>query len=183
MRIANPAETLSFHESVNAQKFRMKILIQHKIQAGFGVALLLLFISGATAWWSAQRNAQAFQAVEHTNKELNAFETILVEMLDIETGNRGFAISGDEAFLQPYRDGVSKVESSLAELERLQRDYQAHPDAEVRWVGALRALIQKEIAFANEVNRVRQSGDAAGAQQRIAAGEGKTVMEIGRAHV
>jgi len=50
----------------------MKLWIQQKVQAGFAVAFALLLAVGAVGWWSTQRSAEAFRAVEHSNHVDNA---------------------------------------------------------------------------------------------------------------
>ena len=108
----------------------MKLLIQQKIQAGFAVALVFLLLTGVVAWWSEQRNAETFRSVEHTNQVLDQLETMLVGMLNTETGNRGFAISGDETFLQPQQAGIAAIQESLAAAKRLTQD---NPDQQRVW--------------------------------------------------
>lgn len=151
----------------------MNILIQQKIQAGFAVALAFLLLTGASAWWSAQRNAETFRAVDHTYQVLDALEDTLVEMLNTETGSRGFAISGDEAFSQPYQTGIAAVQKEFELAKRLTQD---NPEQQRR-LAVLDPLIQTKISFANEVVRLRRSGDTAGAFQIIASGQGKAAMD------
>ncbi|MEY4385464.1 MAG: hypothetical protein RLY20_747, partial [Verrucomicrobiota bacterium] len=157
----------------------MRKSIRQKILPGFGLALVFLLMFGALAWWSTHRGSIVFDEVEHTNKELAALDDLRLEMRDMESAARGFVISGDEDFLKPHQEKLSKVERTLVELERLQRDFHNNPDDELRWVGALRALIQKKIAFVNELFRIRQSADAAVAQQLVAARlrEGTAMMD------
>ena len=151
----------------------MKLLIQQKIQAGFAVALAFLLLIGVTAWWSEQRNAETFRSVERSYQVLDHFETMLVEMLNTETGSRGFAISGDETFLQPQQIGIAAIQESLTAAKRLTQD---NPDQQRR-LAALEPLIQEKISRANTVVKLRRSGDTAGAFQFIATGQGKAVMD------
>jgi len=147
--------------------------VQQKIQAGFAVALAFLLLTGVAAWWSEQRNVETFRSVEHTYQVLDRFETMLVGMLNLETGYRGFAISGDEAFLQPQQAGIAAIQESLTAAKRLTQD---NPDQQRR-LAALEPLIQEKISRANTVVKLRRSGDTAGAFQFIATGQGKAVMD------
>jgi PAS domain S-box-containing protein len=151
----------------------MKLLVQHKIQSGFAVALAFLLLTGVTAWWSEQRNAAAFRAVAHSYKVLDQFEVVLVETLDIETWDRGFAISGDEKLLQSYQAGIAEVQESLAAAKRLTQD---NPDQQRR-LAILEPLIQKKTSIANEVIKLRRSGDTAGVLHLIATGQGQQTMD------
>ena len=44
--------------------------------------------------------------------------SLLVSLVDQETGERGYVLSGDERFLRPYRDGDVAFGRTLAELRR-----------------------------------------------------------------
>lgn len=151
----------------------VKILIQQKIQAGFAASLAFLLVAGASAWWSAQRNAETFRAVEHTHQVMDVIEDVLVDMLNVQTGIRGFAISGDEAFLQPYQIGIAELQEEFEAAKRLTRD---NPEQQ-RLLAVLEPLIQARISRANEVIQLRRSGDSAGAFQIIASRQGKAGMD------
>ncbi len=151
----------------------MKVLIQHKIQAGFAVALVFLLLTGVTAWWSEQRNAELFALVDHSREVVDKLDATLVDMLNTETGNRGYAISGDAEFLQPYEEGVASARASFAAVKRLTQD----SPGQQRRLAELEPLIQNKINHANAVIQLRRSGDTAGALQYIGQGHGLRVMK------
>ena len=151
----------------------MKLLIEQKIQAGFAVALAFLIVTGGAAWWSAQRNVETLRSVDLTYQVLDQIEDTLVEMLNVETGSRGFAISGEEAFLEPYQSGIVAVQKSFERARRLTQD---NPHQQRR-LAVLEPLIQQKITFMNEVIERRRRGDTAGAHQLISAGQGKRTMD------
>ena len=149
------------------------MLIQHKIQAGFTVALLSLLLAGVSAWWSEQRNVQLFGRVDHTREVIDRLDGTLVDILNTETGSRGFAISGDAAFLRPYEAGVTAVQESFAAVQRLTED---NPGQQRR-LATLAPMIRDKLNLANEVIQLRRGGDADGALQRISSGEGVQMMD------
>ena len=149
------------------------MLFQHKIQAGFGVAIACLLLTGVTAWRTARRNMETFRQVEHSYEVLDRLEDILEEMLDTETGNRGFAISGSEEFLKPFEIGTNAVPKTIAEAIRLTQD---HPDQQRR-LADLAGIIQRKISLGNEAINLRRSGDTTASLQLIASGQGKQMMD------
>ncbi|MBE0541268.1 MAG: PAS domain S-box protein [Verrucomicrobia bacterium] len=151
----------------------MKMLIQQKIQAGFAAALVFLMLTGASAWWSLQRNVETFRAVNQTHEVIEQLNDTLAELLNIQTGARGFTISGSEVFLQPYQAGIANVETSFAAAKRLT---QADPEQQRR-LAALEPLMQRKISLGKEIIKLRRSGDTAGAQKIIASGQGKQTMD------
>jgi len=104
---------------------------------------------------------------------MDALQATLEELLNIETGIRGFAISGDEAFLQPYQAGVAAAQQAFAAAKRLAQD---NPNQQRR-LAVIEPLIEKKISFVAECIRLRRGGDTAGASQLIASGQGKQTMD------
>ncbi|MCF7788904.1 MAG: PAS domain S-box protein [Prosthecobacter sp.] len=149
------------------------MLIQHKIQVGFFAALVFLLLTGVSAWWSEQQNVATFDSFDHTHRVNDVLDEILVELLNVETGKRGFAISGDEAFLQPYQVGIIAVPKAFALAKRLMLE---NPRQQQR-LAVLDPLIQDKINHASEVIQLRRSGDAAGALRLITEGQGRQNME------
>lgn len=151
----------------------MKLLIEQKIQSGFGVALGILFLIGTGAWWSAHRNLAAFQMVDHTYQVLQQLEHTLIDMLNAETGTRGFVITGDEKFLEPYSDGIAAVHRSVAELKQLTSD---NPRQQRR-IEELNPLLQETIDLQAELIQWRRSVDERDAHELLTTGLGKQLMD------
>ena len=149
------------------------MLIQHKIQAGFLIALIFLLLTGVSAWWSEHENGATFDSFDHTHRVNDTLDEILVEMLNIETGNRGFAISGDEAFLRPYQAGILAVPKAFATAKRLMEE---NP-RQMQRLTALDQLIQEKLNHAGELIQLRRSSDATAALQFISQGRGMQTME------
>jgi PAS domain S-box-containing protein len=151
----------------------VRLLPENKASIGLAVSLMVVICFGITAWWSASRNIETTREVEQTRQRLNYFELTLAELLNIETGVRGFVLSGDEKFLEPYLEGLASVQQSIATAERLARD---KPD-EQQQLRLLEPLIQQKVAFVAETIQLCRQGDIDGARQRIASGQGKQIMD------
>ncbi|WP_395748248.1 PAS domain S-box protein [Prosthecobacter sp.] len=146
---------------------------QYKIQAGFAAALLSLLVIGISAWWSVEHNAQLNGLVDHTREVIDNLDSVLVDVLNIETGNRGYAISGDENFLLPYEEGKEALKKPLAELRRLTRDNAGQQ----KRLAVLEPAIHNKIAVAGRAVDLRRSGDTGAALQYIGEGHGKKAMD------
>src|SRR5580698_7674773 len=83
------------------------------------VCILLL----ATIAWRASRSLDTLTLrsdwVTHTERVRYEISGILQAITDIETGERGFAISGNAAFLRPYQDAREALDSDLTALRQL----------------------------------------------------------------
>jgi methyl-accepting chemotaxis protein len=58
----------------------------------------------------------------HTYKVLDAGQSMLLDMVNIETGLRGFIASGDERFLEPLKAGEAKFKGDFEEAKKLTSD-------------------------------------------------------------
>ncbi|MGE5136538.1 MAG: CHASE3 domain-containing protein [Gemmatimonadota bacterium] len=56
---------------------------------------------------------------QHAQQVLLASNRLNLLMVDIETGQRGFILTGDQQFLQPWRQGLAAFGEQAAALERL----------------------------------------------------------------
>ncbi|MBF0370289.1 MAG: CHASE3 domain-containing protein [Magnetococcales bacterium] len=85
-------------------------------------------------------------------------------MVDMETGERGFLVTGDEAFLEPYHHGRDKLDSFLLAL----RDHAERQNLPMEFLGLIEVLFQEtkrwinqaatpEIKARREMNRSQKS--------------------------
>ena len=100
----------------------MASLLGAKIQAGFGAALVLLGALGAVSCWQAGHFREDAQWVAHTHAVLTKLATILSQVEDVETGQRGYLLTGVASFLEPYNAAVPALAQTLQELRALTAD-------------------------------------------------------------
>jgi len=93
---------------------------RRRLQLLFVPLLLLLVVRVGLDRHVAQRRDQV-QA--EADGRLRPARLALVDLLaglgDQETGGRGFLITGEERFLQPYREGGARVDTRMAQLREL----------------------------------------------------------------
>jgi CHASE3 domain sensor protein len=93
-----------------------------KIALGFAVSFLLLAGIGAVAYRSVDSLVKTSYLVTQTTDIIDHVGAVLSAMKDAETGQRGFVITGDDSFLDPYRSGIAAAPKILAELRALTSD-------------------------------------------------------------
>ncbi len=93
-----------------------------QLQIVFSVSTLLLLISLAASFYSIQKLIQNSELVNHTNQVLIESENIISYMKDAETGQRGYLVTLDPAFLQPYNGSYERVEASYERVRALTAD-------------------------------------------------------------
>ncbi|HEY8591639.1 MAG TPA: CHASE3 domain-containing protein [Sphingomicrobium sp.] len=110
-------------------------------------------------------------------EESHAAQAQLYQLLsvhqDIETGQRGYVLTGNRDFLQPYDDGRARTATTFEALKRMAP---ASPQI-ARELPGLAELTREKLAFSRQVVQLRMNGRGAEAVALISAGEGKRVMD------
>ena len=110
--------------------------------------------------------------VEHTWKESSTKGGACHGRLpakDAETGNRGYLITGDEAYLQPYNDALRDLPIEVATFRSLTSD---NP-IQQRRIGEMQAVLEQRLALLKEGNDLRRSGNADAIHILVISGTGK----------
>ncbi|PYP84273.1 MAG: two-component system sensor histidine kinase/response regulator [Blastocatellia bacterium AA13] len=144
-----------------------------KIAAGFGLSLLIL---GGFLFITNQNEARLIstnQWVAHTHEVLRRVQDVYASLSDAESAARGFLISGDAAFLNPYNSALSAVSGGIRNL----KDLTADNPKQQRRLSELESLIAAKLGTVSDyVDRGRATRlDAA--QSSIAAANGKKEMD------
>ena len=66
-----------------------------------------------------QRSNQALEAMAHTQSTRNAINQLMQNMLDAETGLRGYLLTSDERYLEPYNKAVTSINGDMDQLREL----------------------------------------------------------------
>ncbi|MCU1396658.1 MAG: putative two-component sensor protein [Ilumatobacteraceae bacterium] len=87
------------------------------VLVGLSVLLVLTGVTLVVVLHQADRALS--EQVQRTYPARLAASQLLASLVDQETGLRGYALTGDEQFLGPYRQGLIDEEAARAELDRL----------------------------------------------------------------
>jgi CHASE3 domain sensor protein len=96
--------------------FRRNIIL------GFCLSLAALIISSAASYVSIQKLLESEQWVEHTSKVIFGLENITSRIKDAETGQRGYLLTGEPEFLEPYTGSKDDVIGYIDEVRQLTAD-------------------------------------------------------------
>jgi methyl-accepting chemotaxis protein len=147
-----------------------------KLGIGFAVAGLALIVVGTFGYRSAAHLIENEIWVNHTHQVRRDLEALRADLMETETGQRGYIITGKDDLLEPYRRGLAASEATFAEIRTLTAD---NP-VQHRRLAQLRQLVdQKFEAMARAIEQRRTGFDAAAAE--VVGGEGKHTMDQIRA--
>ena len=100
----------------------MKNSFTRNLQIGFGLSLLVLLLSSIASYYSIKNLISSSELVNHTNQILQESENVISFMKDAETGQRGYFVTGDIEFLEPYNGSFEKANAAFDKLKELTRD-------------------------------------------------------------
>lgn len=126
-----------------------------------------------------QQLVQSRSQVDYTHRVLGEVHQLFILLQDAETGQRGFVITGQESYLDPYKQAVQATAPAFARLRELLMG-SAVQNAQM---DRLEALIDNKLAELSEVILLRRRAGFAPAAARMATDEGKKLMDAVRAEV
>ena len=151
--------------SVDEHSFRKLLSRNISLPLGMGALSAVFFIALITYLLSV------IQWVGHTDRVLNNVNDAMKLSVDLETGMRGYLLSGDEHFLDPYEVAKPRIAVALDTLLELTADNPVQTDRlhkiqalQVEWGNYAQSMIDLQ----------RSSGDYRGA---VKAGRGKRLTD------
>jgi methyl-accepting chemotaxis protein len=154
----------------------MKWSIGNKIASSFGLALAVLLVVGAASYDSTTKLSSSADWVQHTHQVLTDLDELLSAMKDGETGERGYVITGESRYLEPYNTARDMVDQKLKQLRDLTSD---NPIQQLR-LQALEPLVASKFTEIQAVIDLRKMKGFAAASQEILTDKGKTAMDAVR---
>ncbi|HEY7116195.1 MAG TPA: CHASE3 domain-containing protein, partial [Tepidisphaeraceae bacterium] len=101
---------------------------------------------------------------------------VVVSLVDAETGQRGYVITGSTEYLAPYQTAVGRIAGQLNQLDRLVRGQAVEEDR----VAQLRRLVDARLAELERTIALRGRAGFDAARDEIRADLGKTMMDDAR---
>ena len=106
------------------------------------------------------------------NTVIIGLERLLSALKDLETGQRGFMLTGNDAYLEPYNAALPAIKQELQALSVLKSALDDLPE-----------LVDQRVKGAAAAVAIRQNGGLSAAVNSIGTGRGKQVMDAIRAKV
>ncbi|MDB6166328.1 MAG: methyl-accepting chemotaxis sensory transducer [Lacunisphaera sp.] len=100
----------------------MKWNVGMKIGSGFALALAILVIISTVAYQSISKLIDTAGWVDHTRQVLVTLENVISTMKDAETGQRGYLLTGEDPYLEPYRPAQAAAAQQIKTLRELTKD-------------------------------------------------------------
>lgn len=115
-----------------------------ELYIGIAAVLLLIVASGVVSYLNTRTLKLDAQQITHSHEVLSTLDELLSLTKDAETGQRGYLLTGDGRYLEPYTSAVTRLEGRLRELERQTLDNEVQqariPELRARMIGKMKEL-------------------------------------------
>lgn len=144
-----------------------------RLAVGFSLAGIVLLIIVVAAYRNTSALIENDDWVEHTYRVRIALSDLLSDLTDTETGQRGYVITGDDSYLEPYQNAITAIESHLTSLKELVKDN----ESQRRRLDAIEPLIDSRLATAKQTIDLRRNQGFDAAEKVVSSGQGKSATD------
>jgi PAS domain S-box-containing protein len=144
-----------------------------KVYVAFALGLLILVVVGVRSFIGVQQVTETHRNVAKTEEVLEKLEHLLSLLKDAETGQRGFVLTGEERYLEPYNRASGEIRKDIDSLIYLTKDDPAQQQSIQRLV----QLSGDKLDEVQETIRLRREGGLKAALPVIRSDRGKHIMD------
>lgn len=155
----------------------MNTTIIRCIKVGVFLALVILVAMVGLAYRTIHAFADTSAAVLHTHEVRDILAAALAGVQSVETGARGYVITGDSQFLEEYEQGRAAIGQTLPRLRLLVTD---NPKRQSQ-IDLLEPLVEQKLAVSGRNIAIRREQGLTQAAADVATAEGKDIMDRIRA--
>ena len=142
-------------------------------------ALVFFLISGAVAYLNLHTLRANNERIIHSHTVILALDELLSHAQDAETGQRGFILTGNERYLEPYNTALATIPQKLDEITGLTSD---NP-AQQRRIAILRSHVEAKLAELKETIDLRRNQSLDAAIEVVNSNRGRIEMDAIRAQL
>jgi len=150
-----------------------KIKIGTRILLGFGLALLISAVVSVISYRSTTELLDIADWVAHTHKVLESVADVRSTLKDAETAQRGYVITGEDRYLEPYQVAVRVADRQIQDLKELTADNRNQQ----RRIASVQSLTANKLTELKETIDLRRNKGFAAAAQVVLTDRGKTIMD------
>ena len=147
--------------------------------ATFALTLVITLGLGLFSYRNLMDTREANRWEKHTYRVIAELNNLFSSLKDAESGERGFVITGNPSYLDPYFNAQVTVKRHLAALRNLTRD---NPDQQGR-LARIEPLIRTKLSLLDETIRLRSSAGFQSARDRIMTEAGKQTVDTLREQI
>lgn len=142
----------------------IRLTIRTKLIGAFALILVLMVVLGASSFMALQGiNSSSSQVVSDAIPIQTAASSLLTDLVNEETGVRGYLVTGDKSYLTPYTDGKAQLDKDIATIKKHEAAHPAMKDLleqqAIPSIGLLQSFFDGEVLLVQtgQMDQARQS--------------------------
>ncbi|MCY1040361.1 methyl-accepting chemotaxis protein [Corallococcus sp. bb12-1] len=147
--------------------------IGNRIALGFGLSLLVLLVIAGVAFQGAKQLTSTTEGLLRAHENFRVLREVRALLVDAETGQRGFIITGEDRYLGPYNAALSNLQEDLSNLRTAMA---AYPEQRAR-LNRLEPIIKARLERLQEGIRLRREKGLEAAATVVQNGRGLELMD------
>lgn len=151
----------------------MRMKIGTRILAGYFIGLLIFGLVGMVSYRSTTDLVASADAVTHAHQVKEALNAVRSNLVNAETGQRGFVLTGEDRYLDPYRTGTRELDGNLERLRQLTIDN----SSQQRQIDQLQQLAATKLSELAETMDLRRQKGEQSAVALVLTDRGKNTMD------
>ncbi len=148
-----------------------------KIAIAFVLGLLIVGTVGIQSYLGIQRLTDTNRWVTHSHEVLEDLEHVASLLKDAETGQRGFILTGEERYLEPYNAATAEIPKDIDAVTALTKDSPQQQSS----LQQLQKLSHDKLDELQETVKLRKAGGVEAALPVIRSDRGRRIMDDIRA--
>ncbi|HEY8936761.1 MAG TPA: response regulator [Cyclobacteriaceae bacterium] len=151
----------------------MKLTIEKKILAGFILCCLILLTVAIISFQNSEKYVDTNLWVNHTHEVLYEFEEVLISAVDGQAGARGYIITGDETYIEPFKTATDNLAIHLNKAKELTKDNPAQQHN----IQMLDKITKEHFDYLATCISLRKTEGFEKVQKLISDGDGKRILD------
>src|SRR5205807_7221552 len=135
-------------------------------------ALMILLGIGVLSYWSTVRDEADRGWVTHTHVLLEKLQPVLIDITQAETSQRGYILTGEEKYAEPYQAGLDRVHRDIAKVRKLTADNRGQQEA----IEGLKPQVDAMLAGLSGKMEIRRRVGLMGAAEAVTKGNTEELM-------
>ncbi|WP_285059088.1 hybrid sensor histidine kinase/response regulator [Pedobacter ginsengisoli] len=150
-----------------------KLSFKQQVLTGFSVSLAFVLVSAATSYFSIKSLSEDARWTNHTYDVINLIQKIENLSVSSETAVRGYALSEQKKFLEPYTANATKIGPTIRELRKLVLD---NPE-QSKSVDSLEYYANEKLADMRSILESNASRGRTAGLEQILTGNGQRIKD------
>src|SRR5690606_23008802 len=158
--------------NASSNKVPVDFPLPPKTAIGFAAAFIAVIVAAATSYVSLYNRDIGVVLISHTQAVIDNLKSVSSRLINAETAQRGYLLTGDERYLAPYEEARISLPG---EFDRTLREI-GSDDAQQQRLATIRQIAAEKMALAADTIDLRRAGKAEEALAIVHSDRGREMM-------